>query len=47
MNNQSNDLTKKIQELEAQVNELLEANKSLNEEIAKLERRRLYSGLGD
>ena len=46
MNNQSND-TKKIQELEAQVNELLEANKSLNEEIAKLERRRLYSGLGD
>ena len=28
MNNQSNDLTKKIQELEAQVNELSEANKS-------------------
>lgn len=47
MNNQSNDLTKKIQELEAQVKELLEANKSLIEEIAKLERRRLYSGLGD
>ncbi|WP_346304793.1 hypothetical protein [Microcystis sp. M38BS1] len=47
MNNQSNDLTKKIQELEAQVNELSEANKSLDEGIAKLARRRLYSGLGD
>ncbi|GCL48257.1 hypothetical protein [Microcystis aeruginosa] len=52
MDTQANDkeLIKEIERLEAQVSELLEANKSLreeNNELSKKVQRHLYSGLGD